>query len=89
MTNLIRLNIKKCEQFFLITLATFPVVLSNFNNVDFAIQFLRSAESKLYNFAVCFLLTYGRTRKFMSADDGWNTGYLRAQYQDQQLFSAD
>jgi len=83
-----KLKYQKGWTIFFITLATFPVVLSNFNNVDFGIQFLKPAKSALYNFAVCFLLTHGSTRKFMSADDGWNKGYLMAQYQEQQLFSA-
>jgi hypothetical protein len=82
-------NYQKGRTVFLITLATFPVVLSNFNNVDFGIQFLLPAKPTLYNFAVSLLLTHGSTRKFISADDEWNMGYLMAQYQEQQLLSTD
>jgi len=70
LTNLMLLNIKKFRS---ITLTTFPVVFSNFNNLDFGIEFLLPAQFTLYNFAVCFLLTHGNTRKFTSADDGRNT----------------
>lgn len=86
---MIRLSIKKGARVFFITLTTFPVVFSKFNNVDFGIEFILSAKSTLHNFAVCFVLTHGSIRKFMSADDGRNTEYLMLQYQEQQLFGAD